>query len=143
MATLHCAACSPRPACSLLPPPPIWRAAAATTKPTSRRGGLADGGIFVYTGIIRYMQKDAHIATVLGYEIGHVTAGHVWEGVRNRYWVGVLVNMAADLLELPRDILAQDKWESIFMQPCPFRQEYEADHLGLLLLLGEPMWNMG
>ncbi|CAO2206722.1 unnamed protein product [Urochloa humidicola] len=94
---------------------------------------FGDGQIGVSTALIRHTGKDADIAATLGHEVGHVIARHSQKTWRNMFWVSFLANFAADLLDVPRDD-DNPAWEPLFMRPCYFRQEFEADRLGLLLV---------
>ena len=52
---------------------------------------LPGGSIFITRGILSYMQNEAELATVLGHEIGHVTARHsVHEMSRAQVFQGLL-----------------------------------------------------
>jgi hypothetical protein len=50
-----------------------------------------------------------------------VIARHGLQRRRNSFWVGFLVNFAAELLNVPRDRFTEDNWEFIFIRPCYFR----------------------
>jgi len=79
------------------------------------------GIVRVSTGFLEYMRTDADVAAVLGHEVAHVIARHGLQKRRNRFWVGFLVNFAAELLNVPRDRFTEDKWEFIFIRPWYFR----------------------
>ncbi|CAO2206723.1 unnamed protein product [Urochloa humidicola] len=95
---------------------------------------FGDGQIRMSTALIGYTGKDADIADTIGHEARwHVIARHSWKAWRNMFWASFLANFAAGLLDVPRD--DDDRpWEPLFMRPCYFRQEFEADRLGLLLV---------
>ncbi|CAO2169059.1 unnamed protein product [Urochloa humidicola] len=94
-----------------------------------------DGHIRISTAFIGYTGKDADIATTLGHEVGHVIARHGLKTWRNMYWAGFLANFAAELLDVPREDDDDDPaWQPLFMRLSNFRQEFEADRLGLLLV---------
>jgi len=52
---------------------------------------LANGHVFVYSGIMKYVDNDAQLATVIAHEIGHAIAHHVAEQVS----VAMMTNLAA------------------------------------------------
>jgi predicted Zn-dependent protease len=79
------------------------------------------GFVRVSTGFLGYMRTDAELAVVLGHEVAHVIARHGLQRRRNSFWVGFLVNFAAELLNVPRDRFTEDNWEFIFIRPCYFR----------------------
>jgi predicted Zn-dependent protease len=79
------------------------------------------GIVRMSTGFLKYMRTDADVAAVLGHEVAHVIARHGLQKRRNRFWVGFLVNFAAELLNVPRDRFTEDKWEFIFIRPWYFR----------------------
>ncbi|CAO2184524.1 unnamed protein product [Urochloa humidicola] len=93
-----------------------------------------DGEIRVTLGHLYVFPKDADLATTLGHEVAHVIAGHIIERYKKRLWTSLLVNFTEELLDVPGDKIARDAWESLYMRPCNFRQEFEADRIGLLLL---------
>ncbi|CAO2162523.1 unnamed protein product [Urochloa humidicola] len=93
-----------------------------------------NGEVRVSLGYLYVFQKDANVATTLGHEVAHVIAGHGIETCKKRLWTRLLVNFTEELLDVPGDKIAWDAWESLYMRPCYFRQEFEADRIGLLLL---------
>ncbi|CAO2175422.1 unnamed protein product [Urochloa humidicola] len=93
------------------------------------------GGIYLFTGLLRHLRHDAAIAAVLGHEIGHVIARHREKRKRNWFLSDFLAHFAGELLDAPPgDEVIRESWRSLFMRPCYYSQEYEADRLGLLLL---------
>ena len=104
---------------------------------------LPGGKIFVFTGIFRYMNSDDELAAVMGHEVGHALARHGAE----RKTSATLSKIGAGILKVlnelddkktraqkDEDNRATDymvgRW---IMLPHSRTQEYEADHIGLVL----------
>lgn len=67
----------------------------------------APGGfIYVYTGLIKYLEQEDHFAGVLGHEIAHAANRHSTEQLTQAYGIGMLISVvlgdgtAADIAEL-------------------------------------------
>ncbi|HLW68820.1 MAG TPA: M48 family metallopeptidase [Gemmataceae bacterium] len=75
---------------------------------------LPGGKIFVYTGILRIIQDDDQLATVLAHEIGHALAHHSSERIAHDQMNGGSGGI----------------WDKAFDRA----QESEADHIGLFLM---------
>ncbi|KAK3123414.1 hypothetical protein QOZ80_8AG0630420 [Eleusine coracana subsp. coracana] len=105
------------------------------------------GMIRISTGLLEYLRNDAQVATVLGHEVGHVIARHIEKSCRNWLQVRFLVHFLGELLHVdpgPSDKVMRNEWGFLFMRPCYFRHEFEADRIGLLLIAAagnDPRWN--
>lgn len=103
---------------------------------------LPGGKVFVYTGILRYMSNDDELAAVVAHEVGHALARHGAERMSS----GQLASVGGGLLQLglgAKGVSAQNT--ELAMQafgvasqlgvilPYSRTQEYEADHIGLVL----------
>lgn len=102
---------------------------------------LPGGKVAVYTGLLKLVQSDDELAVVVSHEIAHAVARHGNE----RMSQGLLVELGGMALD---SAMAQrpDKTRSLFMKvfgvsanlgfllPYSRQQEYEADHIGLILM---------
>jgi beta-barrel assembly-enhancing protease len=99
------------------------------------------GKIFVYTGIIKYLDAEDQFAGVLGHEMAHADRRHVTDEMTKAYGIdlllqvalgknpGALAQMAAQLTELKfsRDAEAEaDKYSVIYM----YNTSYDARGVG-------------
>jgi len=103
---------------------------------------LPGGKVFVYTGLFKYISNDAELAAVLGHEIGHALARHGAERISR----GELVNMGGQVLQSVMMGKGNPQNTAMVMQafgvgtqlgvmlPHSRTQEYEADHIGLVLM---------
>jgi len=99
---------------------------------------LPGGKVAVYTGIFQYAKNDAELATVMGHEIGHAIARHGGE----RMSQGVLQKLGATALNMATKekyreaaMIAYGVGSNIaVMLPYSRTQEYEADHIGIILM---------
>ncbi len=95
---------------------------------------LPGGKVAVYTGLFPYFANDAELATVVAHEVGHALARH---GVE-RSSQGMVQYAGGFLVET---LLGQD-WSPAYettsnlvaLLPYSRTQEYEADHVGLILM---------
>ncbi|MCO5285446.1 MAG: M48 family metallopeptidase [Chitinophagaceae bacterium] len=99
---------------------------------------MPGGKVVVYTGLLGVTKNEAALAVVLGHEITHAVAGHGQERISQA--------MAAQGLELVGNVFTSNnqKANQIFnavyapsaqigvLLPNSRKQEYEADHYGLL-----------
>ena len=104
---------------------------------------LANGHVFVYTGLFKYIHNDAQLATVIGHEVGHAIAHHVAE----RMSVALMTNLAtaAGAAAINSKVHNRDT-RALYdmalglganlgvMLPYSRMQESEADHIGLMLM---------
>ena len=97
--------------------------------------------VFVWTGLLRIVNNDDELATVLGHEIGHVLAGHTMptpaEEV-NQILVGAAGSAANAALGSGVGILggqlASSLAQALIINPESQRIELEADHIGLFMM---------
>jgi len=102
---------------------------------------LPGGKVFVYTGLFNYAENDDELAAVMGHEIGHALARHGAERMSR----GQLAQMGSQVLGSvmqgrgsPQNTQAVMQAFGIgtqlgIMLPHSRTQEYEADHIGLVL----------
>lgn len=102
---------------------------------------MPGGKVGVYDGILKRMQNDDQLATVLGHEIGHVTARHSAERYSQQLAAGVGMTAASVALEAgdvrgAREIAAILGAGLTFGVLLPYsrRHELEADRLGLVYM---------
>ncbi len=104
---------------------------------------LANGHVFVYTGILKYVDNDAKLATVMAHEIGHAIAHHVAEQVS----LAMMTNLAATAAAIAIDSNVDSSGERAaymaalglganlgIVLPYSRMMESEADHIGLMLM---------
>lgn len=104
---------------------------------------LPGGKVFVFSGLFNVCQNVDAVASVLGHEIAHQTASHVSERL-SQVWVanltlGSLFFLAGTLRGLALFAL----WtaaggyvvpELMYHLPMSRTHEYEADHIGLMMM---------
>jgi predicted Zn-dependent protease len=102
---------------------------------------LPGGKVFVYTGLFKYVSSDDELAAVMGHEIGHALARHGAERMSSSQ----LTQMGGQVLSAvmqgrgnPQNTAAVMQAFGIGTQlgialPHSRTQEYEADHIGLVL----------
>ena len=105
---------------------------------------LPGGKVFFYTGILKLMENDDQIATVMGHEIAHALARHGAE----RMSMQMISNIGAQILAVSLDI--PPEYEGLYAQaygmttqvglmlPYSRKFEHEADQIGVYL-----MWKAG
>ncbi|MFA7289567.1 MAG: M48 family metalloprotease [Melioribacteraceae bacterium] len=52
------------------------------------------GYVYIYTGILKYLDSEASLAGVLAHEIGHVERRHSTQRITNAYGLSILANLA-------------------------------------------------
>ena len=103
---------------------------------------LPGGKVFVYTGILPFMSSDDELAAVVAHEVGHALARHGAERMSS----GQLASVGGGLLQLGlgvKGVSAQNTELALqafgaasqlgVILPYSRTQEYEADHIGLVL----------
>ncbi len=108
--------------------------------PTVNAWVLPNGKVGFYKGILDIMATDDHIATVMGHEVGHVTARHSAERASQQMAASVGVNLLGAALGA-NDATAQysDRIGAALglgvtlgvLLPYSRQHEYEADRLGV------------
>lgn len=58
------------------------------------------GHIFVTTGLVRALQTEAQMASVIAHEIAHITESHVARGIRNRAGMQVAAKLGVEAIGL-------------------------------------------
>ncbi|BDY11778.1 M48 family metallopeptidase [Hydrogenimonas cancrithermarum] len=102
---------------------------------------LANGHVFVYTGLFKYIDNDAQLATVMAHEIAHAIAHHVAERISVAQLTGIATAIAAEAIHSSANEY-QQLYEAALgigsqvgvMLPYSRMQESEADHIGLILM---------
>jgi len=101
--------------------------------------------IFVWTGMLRSVENDAELATVLAHEIGHVLAGHtapdpseevsrMIAGVAGAVTGHTVSARGGGPLADLASALVQSAVEAVLVNPTSQNRELEADHIGLFLM---------
>jgi len=103
---------------------------------------LPGGKVFVYTGLFKYIANDAELAAVMGHEIGHALARHGAERMSR----GILAQTGGEVLQTVMVGRGNPQNTAMVMEafgigtqlgvtlPHSRTQEYEADHIGLVLM---------
>ncbi len=103
---------------------------------------LPGGKVFVYSGIFKYVSSDDELAAVMGHEIGHALARHGAERMSR----GQLTQATGQILDAIMQGRGNPQNTAMVMQafgigsqlgvmlPHSRTQEYEADHIGLVLM---------
>jgi len=103
---------------------------------------LPGGKVFVYSGLFKYVANDAELAAVMGHEIGHALARHGAERMSS----GQLAQIGGQVLGNVMQSRGNPQNTAMVMQafgigtqlgvmlPHSRTQEYEADHIGLVLM---------
>lgn len=103
---------------------------------------LPTGHVFVYTGLINFLQNDDELAIVLGHEMAHAIMKHAAESLSSVQFIDyfVIILMAALWIVMPGDgIAAVFNWflhhviELMIHMPHSRLKETEADKVGLEL----------
>jgi len=102
---------------------------------------LPGGKVFVYTGLFKYIASDDELAAVMGHEIGHALARHGAERMSR----GQLAQTGGQILQAVMVGQGSPQNTAMVMQafgigtqlgvmlPHSREQEYEADHIGVVL----------
>jgi beta-barrel assembly-enhancing protease len=88
------------------------------------------GFVYVTTGLLAVADNEAQVASVLGHEIGHISARHAVEQMRQQAIVSGVANAAS----LDQAQAINMGVELAVSRPNSRRDEFEADQLGLSML---------
>lgn len=96
---------------------------------------LPGGKVAVYTGLFKFTDNDAELATVMGHEVAHAILRHGGERISQ----GMLQQLGAELLKINE---VSEGWlqaygiaaSGLAILPYSRKHEYEADEVGLILL---------
>jgi metalloendopeptidase OMA1, mitochondrial len=102
---------------------------------------LPGGKVFVYTGMFQYAESDGELATVLAHEVAHAVARHGAERMSTSLLAQTGQTLAASALNI-QSPLALNAFNVAYgvaagvgvILPYSRTQEYEADHIGLILM---------
>ena len=97
---------------------------------------LPGGPIYVYTGLLRYAENEAELASVLGHEIAHVVARHSTEQLTKQYGFSVLSQIVLGEEPGATAKMASDIIGSLGMLKFSRNDEIEADRLGVHYMFG-------
>jgi predicted Zn-dependent protease len=92
---------------------------------------LPGGPIYVYTGLLRLAENEAELASVLGHEIGHITARHSTEQLTKAYGIQLLSQLVLGEEAGAGARLAGDVVGSLSMLKFSRDDEIESDRLGI------------
>lgn len=99
---------------------------------------LPGGKVAVYTGIFKYMANDAELAAVVGHEIGHAIARHGGERISHAQARSVGQSILSEMTDQKYRQLAVTVYGGAtnigIMLPYSRTHEYEADHIGMILM---------
>ncbi len=102
---------------------------------------LPGGKIFVYTGLFKYAETESELATVMAHEVGHALARHGAERMSMILLAQLGEAAAAAALDIKSNeaAFAFDMAYGVVVTlgvllPYSRTQEYEADHIGLILM---------
>ncbi|USR91176.1 M48 family metallopeptidase [Phormidium yuhuli AB48] len=89
------------------------------------------GFVYVNTGLIRRADNEAELAGVVAHEIAHVTERHVLARLRQAAIAEGVMNAAG----INPDVLVNIAYELVINRPNSRSAEYEADEVGMQLLI--------
>jgi predicted Zn-dependent protease len=102
---------------------------------------LPGGKVGIYTGLFRYIQNDADLATVMAHETAHVLARHAGERLSQAQLANLgglglgLATMGANPYAGQTAMLGYNLGTQMgVLLPYNRKQEYEADRIGLILM---------
>ncbi len=102
---------------------------------------LANGHVFVYTGLFKYISNDAQLAAVMAHEIAHAIAHHVAERLSVAQLTGLAAAVANQAISQSGSEYTQLYQAAVgigsqvgVMLPYSRMQESEADHIGLIIM---------
>ncbi len=92
---------------------------------------LPGGPLYVYTGLLKYAENEAELASVLGHEVAHVAARHSAEQITKEYGFALLSGIILGENPAAAASLASNIAGSLGMLKFSRNDEIEADRLGL------------
>ncbi len=98
------------------------------------------GYIYVYTGLIKYLESEAEIAAILAHEIAHADRRHSVQAIQKQYGVSFLVD-----LFMPDNVGALTKFAADMLTSLAFMKnsrdnEFEADEFSFKYLKSSKKW---
>lgn len=118
-----------------------WEFSVIEDDKTPNAFALPGGKVAVYTGILKYTQNEAGLATVISHEIGHALARHGAERM-SQYLLAQLGQVALNVAiqdQSPETMAAINIGYGVgttvgVLLPFSRVEESEADHIGLILM---------
>jgi hypothetical protein len=105
---------------------------------SSEVNAFADGqAIIVTQGILKYMDNDTELATVISHELAHTVREHVSMGKKNAtagYIGGLLLDIAAGAVGVPTRGAFSKAGQRIGAKAYSMEMEREADYVGVYIL---------
>ena len=102
---------------------------------------MPGGKIVIYEGILPYTQDETGLAIVIGHEVAHAIAKHanerISQQVATQYTgaaVGSLLSKSSSALQTIGNVAFGLGAQYGVMLPYSRKQEYEADHIGVILM---------
>lgn len=92
---------------------------------------LPGGPIYVYTGLLKYADNEAELASVLGHEVAHVAARHSAEQLTKAYGFSLVAQIILGEEPGVTAAMARDIVGSLGMLKFSRDDEIEADRLGV------------
>jgi hypothetical protein len=96
---------------------------------------MADGSVFVHTGLLKLIENEAQLAYILAHEIGHVTNEHTrreMEAAQNRaLWIGLAGAAAGAAVGQQMGVLIAQIGYGILSNKYSRKLENEADRIGM------------
>jgi predicted Zn-dependent protease len=104
---------------------------------------LSGGYVFIYSGLLKYIKSEDELAVVMGHEIAHSLARHIAEKrttskISNiiKGFFDFLITIDTNAIPMQRRLdhkIVKRDIENYIILPHSRKQEYEADHIGLIL----------
>ena len=102
---------------------------------------MPGGKIVIYEGILPYTQTEAGLAVVVGHEVAHAVAKHANERISQQMVaeygsaaIGGLLNKSSTTIQAIGNTVYGLGTQYGVMLPYSRKQEFEADHLGLIFM---------